>query len=182
MKYLTTMSLITAILLISCNPTKQAAKKVRKAYQLDQGQVAEFCSLQYPPTIMPGDTITKIEYDFIEIECPPVQKPEWIMKTDSTGTISKQGVIVYKKANKRGIVRVDTSRTKVKVEVQKITKFVTKFVKDSAQVALLNSQLNKSKEESSGLRKKLDKRNSLVLWLVIALALSSIVNIIQLKR
>lgn len=154
MKSLTIMSLIAAILLSSCNPTKQAAKKVRKAYHLDPGQVAEFCALQYPPTILPGDTVTKIEYDFIEIDCPPVQKPEWILKADSNGTISKQGVIIYKKSNKRGIVRVDTARTKVKVEVQKITKFVTKFVKDTAQVAAISSQLKKCNDQSSELSKK----------------------------
>lgn len=177
-----TIALATLVTLISCNPSKLATKKINKAYELDAGKVAEFCALQYPAQVRDGDTIVKIEYDFIEIECPPVQKPEWILKKDSTGSISKHGVITYKKAIKRGIVRVDTMPTKVKVKTPIITKVVTKFVKDSAQIASISSQLKKCEEDSKESMKKLDKRNSFILWLVVALALSAIINIIQLKK
>ena len=182
MKYLTIMSLITAIIMSSCNPSKQAAKKIRKAYQLAPGQVAEFCALQYPAQVKDGDTVVKIEYDFIEVECPPVEKPEWILKKDSNGTISKQGVITYKKSNKRGIVRIDTTPTKIMVKTQIVTKYVTKYVKDSAQIASISSQLKECEEGSKEVRKSLDKKNSALLWVIIALALSSIINIIQFRR
>jgi len=177
-----TIALASLVILISCNPSKLAIKKLNKAYELDPGKVAEFCSIKYPVIMIETDTVVVVEYDFIEIECPPVQKPEWILKKDSTGSISKHGVITYKKAIKRGIVRVDTMPIKVKVKTPITTKVITKYVKDSAQIASISSQLKDCNDETSKLRKKLDKRNSLMLWLVIALALSAIINIIQFKR
>lgn len=167
MKSLTIMSLITAILLISCNPSKQASRKVRKAYQLSPGQVAEFCALQYPASIKDGDTITKIEYDFIEVECPPIKEPTDIEK--DTVYITKKGSII-------------AGPTKIKVRTEIVTKYVTKYVKDSAQLASLGSQLKSCNDESKEWSKKLDKRNNFLLWLIIALALSTIINIIQARQ
>ncbi len=175
MRYLTIL-LIAA--LTSCNASKLATKKVNKAYELDPGKVAEFCAEKFPVITIETDTVVVVEYDFIEIECPPVQKPEWILKKDSTGAISKHGVITYKKAIKRGIVRVDTMPEKVKVKTPIVTKTITKYVKDSAMLVSLSSQLKDCQTESSSVSKKLDNKNDWIKWLIIALSLSVILNIL----
>lgn len=176
------IALASLVTLISCNPSKLATKKINKAYELDAGKVAEFCSEKFPVITIETDTVVVVEYDFIEIECPPVQKPEWILKKDSTGSISKQGVITYKKSIKRGIVRVDTMPTKVKVKTPITTKVITKYVKDSAQITSISSQLKNCEEDSKEIRKKLDNKNEWIKWLIIALCLSVIVNVIQLVK
>jgi len=173
-----TIALATLVTLISCNPSKLATKKVNKAYELDANKVAQFCTEKFPIITIETDTVVVVEYDFIEIECPPVQKPEWILKKDSAGSISKHGVITYKKSIKRGIVRVDTMPTKVKVKTPIVTKVVTKYVKDSALIKMLSGELKNCQTDSSTSLKKLDKKNDWIKWLIVALGISIILNIL----
>jgi hypothetical protein len=152
-------------------------KHLYKANMKSPAKVAEYCAVHYPAVITNGDTIVKVEYDFIEVECPPVQKPDWVLQKDSAGRYSKQGVITYKKATKRGIVRTDTI-TKVKVKVERVEKVVTKYVRDSAAVAQYKSLYDNCVQSSILSNDKMEKKNQWIKWLLIALACSIILNVL----
>ena len=170
--------MIIVILLISCNAEKQAMKHLNKAEIKSPAKVAEYCSVHYPAVITNGDTIVKVEYEFIEIECPPVDKPEWILKKDSLGGYSKQGVITYKKSNKRGIVRLDTMPTKVKVKTAITTKLITKYVRDSAAVSMYRIMYDNCVQSNTLTLEKMEGKNQWIKWLIVALAASILLNIL----
>ena len=164
--------------MISCNAEKQAMKHLYKAEVKSPSKVAEYCAVHYPAVITNGDTIVQVEYEFIEIECPLVQKPEWILQRDSIGTYSKYGVSTYKKSNKRGLVRVDTIPAKVKVKTPITTKVITKYVRDSAAVSMYRIMYDNCVQSSTLTYEKMERKNNWIKWLIVALAASILVNIL----
>jgi hypothetical protein len=170
--------LIFLFFCVSCNVQKQAVRHIQKAERLAPEKLAEYCSKNFPPIIKVSDTFIEIKIDSIEIECPPVQKPEWILKVDSTGTISKEGVITYKKSIKRGIIRVDTMPTKIKIATQSVTKYVTRYVTDSALIRKYQIEKDNAILKNENLHIKIDKKNEWLKWVLIILSVSLLLNIL----
>jgi hypothetical protein len=116
------------------------------------------------------DTITNIEYDFVEIQCPGLESAKkdtiWLTK-NKTNFITGPAVVV----------------TEYK------TNTITKTIKDSASiksceldVIALNKKINEVNDKNTKLQNKVTAKNRWIMWLIIALLLMIIGNIIQLKK
>jgi hypothetical protein len=160
MKFLTL--LLITITTLSCNPSKKLDKLNRKHPEL----LANFCRDTFPCIISKVDTIKEIQYEFITVECPGY---------DSKDTI----VITRDKIIKGSAV----------IKYEKKTNTIIKTIKDSAEIRACKLELNavnKKLIESIALNTKLQNkvtgRNSAIMWLIIALLCSIIINITLIKK
>jgi hypothetical protein len=169
--------IIIALLLQSCNLEKQAMKHLHKAEIKSPLKVAEYCAKNFPVIITATDTIVEIEYDSIIVDCPPT-KTDWILQKDSTGNYSKQGVIAYKKSNNRGLIRTDTTSRKKVLHTKTIFNTITKYVKDSAAVQQYKLLYDNCVQSSTISNDKLENKNQWIKWLLVALSVSAILNIL----
>jgi len=114
------------------------------------------------------DTVTRVEYDFIEVQCPGIDNVKndtfWITNTK---TIKGPGVIV----------------------TQQQYNTITKTIKDSAairscelEVIELNKKLTEINEKNRKLENKVTTKNRWIMWLIIALLVTIMGNIIQFKK
>jgi len=164
MRYL--ILLLIAVTTWSCNPSRKLDKLNKKHPEL----LANFCKDTFPCIITAIDTITKIEYDFIELQCPGYDnlKIDTIWLTKNKTQIIKGSAVVV---------------TEYKINT------ITKMIKDSAalkscefEVIALNKKLNEINEKNTKLQNKVTAKNRWITWLIIALLLMIIGNIIQLKK
>jgi len=160
MKYLT----LALIILISCNPSRKLDKLNAKHPEL----LAKFCMDTFPCITTKIDTVTRVEYDFIEVQCPGIDNVKndtfWITNTK---TIKGPGVIV----------------------TQQQYNTITKTIKDSAairscelEVIELNKKLTEINEKNRKLENKVTTKNRWIMWLIIALLVTIMGNIIQFKK
>jgi len=159
------MTLIT-VMILSCNPSKKLDKINEKHPEL----LAKFCKDSFPCITSKVDTITSFDtvYSAIKInEYEEIPKDTiWIVKNKPT--LINRPVIL---ATKQPI------------------KMIVKVVKDSAEVTSVRFDLIKCNEESnklitenSKLHSKVTTKNHWIMWLIIALLLSIMCNILQLKK
>jgi len=154
------------ILLISCNPSRKLDKLNAKHPEL----LAKFCKDTFPCVISKIDTVTKIEYDFVELQCPGYEP----------GNIDT----IWLTHNKTKFV---TGPTIVATEYKVNT--ITKQIKDSAairscelELISCNNKCNDLLEQNRKLQNKVTAKNRWIMWLIIALLLSIMCNIIQFKK
>jgi hypothetical protein len=164
-----TKILLMAALLCGCYTEKKAQKQVDKAVNKKPKIAAETLRKAFP-CITKIDTVVKIDtgYDFIEIQCPDQAQPGTKIDT------------IY--INKKTTQKVYLPGKITKVAAQKETITITKYIKDSAEIYLLQQAIKDGEFTNSKLRKKLDKRNNLIISLLVALLLSITVNVLQWKR
>jgi hypothetical protein len=160
MKYL--ILALTTITTLSCNPSKKLDKLNRKHPEL----LANFCRDTFPCVTTKIDTIKEIEYEFITVECPGYEPKDTIVITRDK-IIKGSAVIKYEKK----------------------TNTIIKTIKDSAEIRACELELkavNKKLIESTALNTKLQNkltgRNSAIMWLIIALLCSIIINILLIKK
>ena len=160
MKYLTL--LLIAITTLSCNPSKKLDKLNAKHPEL----LAKFCRDTFPCVLSKVDTITNFDTNYITIECPDYKVKDTILITRDK--IIK-GSAILKYVNK--------------------TNTIIKTIKDSAEIRACKLELNsvnKKLIESTALNTKLQNkitgRNSAIMWLIIALLCSIIINILLIKK
>jgi hypothetical protein len=166
MKYLTL--LLIAAMTLSCNPSRKLDKLNKKYPEL----LAKFCKDTFPCVTSKVDTVTNIEYEFIELQCPTNDYNKttidtiWLTKT-KTHLITGPAVVA----------------TEYKINT------ITKTIKDSAEIVLCNLELNEVNkkctqyiEDNRLLKNKVSAKNRWIMWLIIALLLMIIGNIIQLKK
>jgi len=151
---------------ISCNSSKKLDKLNKKHPEL----LAKFCKDTFPCVTSKVDTITNIEYDFIELQCPGYDNVKidtiWLTK-DKTQIIKGPAVVV----------------TEYK------TNTITKIIKDSAEIVLCNLELieiNKKCtqyiDDNRILKNKITAKNRWIMWLIIALLCSILCNVILIKK
>lgn len=91
MKYL--ILLLIAVTTWSCNPSRKLDKLNKKNPEL----LANFCKDTFPCVITKVDTVTNIEYDFVEVQCPGyenvVKDTIWLTK-NKTNFIKGPAVVV----------------------------------------------------------------------------------------
>jgi len=162
MKYL----IPVLILLISCNPSRKLDKLNAKHPEL----LAKFCMDTFPCVTSKIDTVTKIEYDFIELQCPGYEP----------GNIDT----IWLTHNKTQFV---TGPTIVATEYKINT--ITKTIKDSAaakscelEIIKLSEKCKELTSQNVKLQNKVTAKNRWIMWLIIALLLSIMCNIIQFKK
>ena len=128
---------------------------------------AKFVNDKFPCNIK-SDTVvnTKIEYKYMDVICPPSDS------TNMKDTIYVDKVRVVQKSNIVKRVVALPSKT--------IT--ITKYYEDSAKIkelALTNSQTNEELKKCSEKKEKSSEWNK---WLIICLACSILLNVIQLRK
>lgn len=161
MKYL--ILLLIAVTTWSCNPSKKLDKLNKKHPEL----LANFCKDTFPCVTTKVDTVTNIEYDFVEVQCPGyenvVKDTIWLTK-NKTNFIKGPAVVV----------------TEYK------TKTITKVIKDSAaikswelSVLELNKKLTELNEKNTKLQNKVTTKNRLLMWLLVTLLLMIIAKLLK---
>ena len=166
MKYL--IPVLIAMTTLSCNLSKKLDKLNEKHPEL----LAKFCKDTFPCVTTKIDTSKSIEYEFIEIQCPGYDYDNAYIDT----------------------VWLTHSRTQVIdgpaiVVTEKLTNTITKTIKDSAAIRSCELELiscnNKSNDllqQNVKLQNKVTTKNRWIMWLIIALLVTIIGNIIQLKK
>jgi hypothetical protein len=162
MKYL----IPVLILLISCNPSRKLDKLNAKHPEL----LAKFCKDTFPCVISKIDTVTKVEYDFVELQCPGYEP----------GNIDT----IWLTHNKTKFV---TGPTIVATEYKINT--ITKTIKDSAEIRSCeleliscNNKCNDLLQQNIKLQNKVTAKNRWIMWLIIALLCSILCNVILIKK
>ena len=164
MKYL--ILLLTAVMILSCNPSKKLDKLNAKHPEL----LAKFCKDTFPCVTSKIDTITMVEYDFVEIQCPGYE--DYHIDT------------VWLNNNKTQIIDGPTVIVR-----QNKTNTIIKTIKDSAEIVYCNLELieankrcNQYIEDNRILKNKVTTKNRWIMWLIIAILCAIIGNILQLKK
>ena len=67
--------LLITIFLTGCLSVKKAERRLDKINEEYPELISEICSEEYPCIPKKSDTISLVEYDFIEIECPDGSVP-----------------------------------------------------------------------------------------------------------
>lgn len=151
--------LIISLILLSCNPTKKLDKINKKYPEI----VAKYCYDKFPCVTTKIDTVTNTEYDFVELQCPgyesAIKDTIWLTKTN-TKIVKGPKVIV----------------------TEQHTNTIIKKIKDSAEITACKINLLTCKNNCAKLQHKVTSRNSAIMWLIIALLLSIIINIILIKK
>lgn len=160
---------LAAALLCGCYTEKKAQKQVDKAVK-HQPEIAAETLRKAFPCITKVDTVVKIDtgYDFIEIQCPDTPQP--VVKVDT--------VIIDRKTKEK----VYLTGKIVRVGAPKETITITKLVKDSAEIFLLNKQIKDLTDGKLIDNQKIKNRNKWILWLLVALIISVLFNVIKFNR
>ena len=165
---LTIIMTVAIVLTISgCYTDKQAYQELIRANQKYPQKVAEFTRTYYPCYNVKDTTVVHdTSYDFIEIQCPDVQE-------------SKFDTIW---ADKWRVKKVYGNKPMKFISVPTVTKIVNSYIRDSAEVNLLEYRLKNCTEEQVALWHKNDAKSTWIKWLIILLAVSLVGNIIQLQK
>ena len=163
------ISYLCLALLLGCNTTKRIEKKLNKFNLVHPETVAKFTRDTYPCIVTSNDTINTIDttYEFIKVDCPTLEVPrnegEILLPSKPDGTI----------INKTRVI---------KVAIPQHTTTITKLIKDSAEVKVLAVENEKCKEENERKSKVIEGKSRWIIWLIIALASSTILNILLIKK
>lgn len=162
------IALISVLILVSCHTTRKAQNQLKSVMKYYPELVANVCKDSFPCVISKIDTVTSVEYDFVEIQCPGYEtaKKDTIHVTH-TKIIKGPAVIV----------------------TEQKTNNITKLIKDSASIRSCeleliscNKKCNDLTAENLKLQNKVSKKNSWIMWLIIALLCSILCNVLQLKK
>ena len=149
--------MMTVISLFSCYTEQKAQKQLNKAYDRHLNVVAKFVHKEFPCEERPAEVIHDTSYDFIEIACQDY-------KND---TIYKVDTVLLPVHFKPKIIEVYKNKI-IKIPSEKI--YVTKIVKDSAEMTILHTKINQLQKDKDELNIKLEKKNEWIKWLLIVLA------------
>jgi hypothetical protein len=156
------LSILLLILLSSCHTAKNALNKVKKADLYHPEIVAEWTRNKYPCKV--ADSIVKIDtsYDFVEIQCPEINGP-----VNDTIYLTK-----YVKSV------IDKSKPYKVVEIKTVTKEIVRDVIDSACYKEVDVYIQDNKK----LGEKISTKNDWIIWLLILLFVSLLVNFLQSRK
>jgi len=161
MKYL--IPVLILIMTLSCNPSKKLDKLNKNNPEL----LANFCRDTFPCITTKIDTVTNIEYEFVEIQCPGYENVKkdtiWVTK-NKTNFIKGPAVVV----------------------TQHHTNTITKIIKDSAairscelELISCNNKCNDLLTKNVKLQNKVTSLNRWLMWLIVAFLLTIIANLLK---
>lgn len=168
-------AIAVAFLIQGCYTQKKATEHVSKAAYKYPGVVAEMTRKLYPCTVLlKTDTITtqKDSIVYVDVDCPDM--PTNGTQSDYAGDDT---VTLVRYATKTQIKTI-----KVPVTLPVVTKTVNRWFEDSAKIFVLQKLSDGKQKEIDRLSGKLKQRNSWFLWLLLALGVSVVINVIQIKR
>lgn len=137
------------IVAAGCYTPKKADKQLAKAMDKYPEKVAELCKDEYPCKPGKSDTVEKVYYDLIEVECPDY--PDAIHDT-IRDTLKKESVRIIK----------------VKVPVKGKETIITQYLVDSALVTFWQSQYKFILKKHDSYKDKYKSRMNWI-WALIAL-------------
>jgi len=149
--------LLIATLINSCT---SPVKKLSKVYNTDPVAVAKFCHDKFPCADGVSDTVTKTEYNYVEVKC------------DNDTIATNDTIFINNKSKTYTIYKSKFIATPKEVTI------ITKYIKDSAEAVSLKGQLEESKNKATKLYDKLVNKINWINWLLIALLISLFVNIL----
>lgn len=163
---------VLMMLICSCNPTQRAINKVNAVNKRHPEVLANFCRDTFPCVTSKIDTVTTVEYDFVEVQCPGYDYDNALVDT------------VWLTFSKTQLIEGPTV-----IATEYKTNTITKVVKDSAairscelELISCNNKCNDLIQQNNKLQNKVTAKNRWIMWLIIALLLSIMCNIIQLKK
>lgn len=166
MKYL--ILALTATTIWSCNPSKKLDKLNKKHPEL----LANFCRDTFPCVITNVDTFSIYDTNYIKIDCTEYDYDKAFIDT------------VWLTSSKTQLIDKP-----VYIATRNEIKTIVKLIKDSAEIKACELELNavnkklfESTAFNTKLQNKLTGRNSAIMWLIIALLCSIIINVILIKK
>ena len=167
-KILSLIVLISALILMSCHTTRKAQNQLKSVMKYHPELVSNVCKDSFPCVTSKIDTVTNVEYEFVEIQCPGYE-------TAKKDTIH----VTHNKIIKGPAVVVTEQKTNN----------ITKLIKDSASIKsyelelkACNKKCNDLTAEKYKLQNKISTKNRWIMWLIIALLCSILCNVLQLKK
>jgi len=158
------------MLFASCYTPNKAIKDARKALDKHPAHVLPIFRNAFPCIVTASDTIYQVHDTIIEIPCPTE-----VIHESKIDTI--KGVIVK------------TKIVKVPVRVQLPGRIITKYIEDSSKLKELGLQLYRYEQDIlekdkriEKLENKVERRNKLIWWLIIAFLISLALNLIRLLK
>jgi len=159
---------LTTITIWSCNPSKKLDKLNAKHPEL----LANFCRDTFPCVTSKVETITSFDTNYVKVNCAEYDYDSAFVDT------------IWLTHSKTQLIKGDAV-----LQVLTKTNTITKTIRDSAQIKSCELELlavnEKCKELTSQnvkLQNKVTAKNRLLMWLIIALLLSIMCNIIQFKK
>lgn len=162
------LAFILVAFLASCYTPSKAKQHTQKALIKYPGVVADIARTAFPCVTVGADTVITTQDSLIYIDCPDNTV---VTATDYTGP----GTVVK-------VVRLPGKTVRVPVTLPVRTITVTTKVEDSAKIFLITAELAKASKEVDRLQGKVERRGKLLLWLVIVLVVSLLLNYIQFKK
>ena len=140
---------VCCIVAAGCYTPKKADKQLAKAINEYPEKVAKVCKDEFPCKAGKTDTLEKVYYDLIEVECPDYPIP-------TTDTIRDT---------------IQTQRTKiVKVQVPAKEIVITKYIIDSALVKVYQNQYEKVVKEADEWKYKVKSKMNWI-WALLAVVI-----------
>jgi hypothetical protein len=169
------VAIAATFLFYGCYTQKKATEQISKAAYKYPAVVAEMTRKLYPCTVLlKTDTITtqKDSTVYVDVDCPDM--PVNGTQTDYAGADT---VTVVRYATK-----TQTKVVRVPVTLPVVTKTVVRYFEDSAKIFVAQNSLAKSQAAVSALEVKVKSRGKWFLWALALLAVSVVINVIQIKR
>lgn len=161
--------LLILLLFSGCSKYRpeDAMKDLNRANEKQPQVVADYVNKNFPCKIK-ADTIvkTKLEYKYMDVICPPADS----LNSGDTVYIDKVKTI-YKNSVVKKVVALPSK-----------TITITKYVEDSAKIKSLTLANSQAQAELKKCTDKKDKSAEWNKWLIICLACSIILNVIQLRK
>jgi hypothetical protein len=167
------LSIAITFLFSGCTTAKKIERKIGIYNVKKPAVVAEMTRRLYPCTVLlKTDTITTTKDSTVWVECPDM--PTNGTQTDYAGADTVQVV--------RYATKTQIKTVRVPVTLPVVTKTVNRWFEDSAKIFVAQKQVQDKQKEIEKLTGKLEKRNKWFLWLLLALGLSVVVNVLMIKR
>jgi hypothetical protein len=147
---------------MGCYSVKDAQKDLAKVGEKHPGELAKVCKDKYPCLPKKTDTVEKVYYDLIEVECPAV----YIEKRDTF--ISKDTIFLR------------VTKTLPRKEI-----IVTKYIKDSAELQVALNELAVCKQQTEKLKWDNERKGKIIgkgLLVSLSLLLALLVYILMKKK
>ena len=154
---------VLAFLLVGCYKPMDALRDINKAEMRYPKVVSDYVGEHFPCKPK-TDSLIKIDtiYQDVEVLCPP---------SDT----------LYDTIN-HVATKIVTRPVKKYITIPSKTITITKYVEDSAKIKSLSLTNSQTQEELKKCSEQKEKKSNWILWLVIALSCSFLLNVIKIKK
>lgn len=178
--------LLIALLLCGCYTQKKASEQVNKANDKFPGVVAKLARDKYPCSeVLKPDTAVIWKDTTIFVDCPDNIPSGYYIDTSLTmpsGFYGTSGTLRYDTINSVKVVTLPGKTIRVPVTIPSKTVYIDRWYEDSAKLKLNAIQINDLTVKNAKLENKVDRKETMILWLiflVIGLSIPYIIRIVK---